>query len=82
MARAAAYRLIRCPPARQSFVLAALDSSSKNIDSFLALMPSTTLDAARTQVVEENVLNEKEYENEDGSKEILNKPVSKTLAQP
>jgi len=67
---------------QQSFVLAALDSSSKNIDSFLALMPSTTLDAARTQVVEENALNEKEYENEDGSKEILNKPVSKTLAQP
>jgi len=58
---------------QQTFVISALDSTSRNIDSFLDLMPSTALDAARAQVEKENQLNNKEY-SEFNEEEIINKP--------
>jgi len=49
-------------PEQKTFVLAALSSASKNIDSFLTLMPATEVIAAAKQIEEENALNKKEYE--------------------
>ena len=51
-------------------MLAALDANSRNIDSFLALMPSDEVQRAKDQLVEENRLNLKEF---DG-KSYLNSP--------
>jgi len=56
---------------QQSFVLSALTSCSKSIDSFLLLMPADDVRAARAQIEEENALNLKEFP--DG--EYLNAPV-------
>lgn len=55
---------------QKDFVLAALDANSRNIDSFLALMPSDEVQRAKDQLVEENRLNLKEF---DG-KSYLNSP--------
>ena len=57
-------------PTQTSFVLAALDSTSRSIDNFMEFMPPSTVDAAKQQIVEENELNEKEYPQDQG--QILN----------
>lgn len=44
-------------PDQKKFVLAALDSVSRNIDGFLALMPAEQVQAAKEQIEEENRLN-------------------------
>merc|ERR1711865_236693 len=44
-------------PDQKKFVLAALNSVSRNIDSFLTLMPADQVKAARDQIEEENRLN-------------------------
>ena len=49
-------------PAQSQFVLAALVSTSKSIDSFLALMPGDAVDAAKAQVAEENSMNQADYD--------------------
>eukprot|EP00965_Chrysotila_dentata_P056887 1887589-Pleurochrysis_carterae.AAC.1 len=46
---------------QQTFVLKALKSTSTSIDSFLALMPSNVVAAAKKQIEEENELNLKEF---------------------
>ena len=51
---------------QSSFVLAALTSVSKSIDSFMGFMPEEVVEKARQQLVEENALNEKEYSPGDG----------------
>lgn len=55
---------------QSAFVLKALSSTSKTIDSFLLLMPSEQVAAARARVIEENEINLKEFP--DG--EYLNPP--------
>ena len=42
---------------QKQFVLAALESTSRNIDSFIALMPAEQVKAAQAQIDEENALN-------------------------
>merc|ERR1712216_307215 len=64
---------------QSQFILAALTSTSKNIDSFLALMPAESVDAARTQIAEENKLNEQEYDEVVGET-IINAPAAKVAA--
>ena len=56
---------------QKDFVLAALDANSKNIDSFLSLMPPDEVSKARAEMEEENSLNLKEF---DGGK-YLNPPI-------
>jgi hypothetical protein len=60
---------------QSTFVLAALKSVSKSIDSFLGYMPQEVVEQAKAQIIEENRLNEKEYEAGDGvsDKDIINK---------
>lgn len=56
---------------QSTFVLAALASTSKSIDSFLGLMPQDAVQAAKRQVAEENDLNEKEFPED---MKLLNPP--------
>jgi len=63
-------------PQQSQFVLAALNSASKNIDLFLGLMPEGDVSAAQKQVAAENELNLKEYA-EVG--ELLNSPKVEAL---
>ena len=49
-------------PAQKDFVLAALASTSKSIDSFFLLMPDEVVAAARAQIAEENRLNEIDFQ--------------------
>ena len=60
---------------QSTFVLAALKSVSKSIDNFLGYMPQEVVEQAKAQIIEENRLNEKEYEAGDGvsDKDIINK---------
>lgn len=57
---------------QSSFVLSALGSTSKSIDSFLALMPVDAVKAAKETVAEENALNDKEFPED---MKMLNPPV-------
>jgi len=59
-------------PEQNSFVLRALTSTSDNIDRFLALMPAGAVESATAQIIEENELNTKEYQSEDGDNAVLN----------
>jgi len=63
-------------PEQRTFVLRALESTSSSIDNFLSLMPEEAVTKANAQVAEENELNEKEYQDEDG-KGILNSNIKK-----
>ena len=55
-------------------VFASLDHGqvSSNIDNFLSLMPEGVVEAATAQILEENALNEKEYQSEDGDNNVIN----------
>ncbi len=59
---------------QSGFILGALDSTSRNIDFFLELMPPDELAAARAQVEEENELNLKEYGEGYPDGKYLNTP--------
>ena len=58
---------------QKAFVLAALATTAKNIDSFVALLPAESVAAATEQLEEENRLNEAEYAELDIGK-IVNVP--------
>jgi len=57
---------------QSGFVVAALGSTSKSIDSFLSLMPPDVVATAKKAVAEENYLNEKEFPED---MKLLNPPV-------
>ena len=69
---------------QSQFVLAALSSTSKAIDSFLTLMPPEAVEGARLQVAEENRLNEQEFEElpKDEKLDILNAPKKRAPPPP
>jgi len=58
---------------QKKFVLAALQQTSSNIDSFLTMLPQDAVEAAAKQVAEENQLNVVEYEEVNADK-IINAP--------
>ena len=47
---------------QKKFVLAALDSTSRNIDSFLLLMPAEVVEGSKAQVLDENKANSDEFD--------------------
>lgn len=57
---------------KERLVLQGLESAGKNIDAFLTYFPKELVDAARTQVLQENELNFKEWDSSLG--EIVNLP--------
>jgi len=58
---------------KQDLVLKGLEATRKLIDDFLAFFPLETVAKAKTQVAEENALNEKEFDKSLGN--ILNLPM-------
>ena len=59
-------------PEQRSFVLRALESTSKSIDEFLRLMPPEAVDGAREVLLMENRLNEEDFESEKTAGTIVN----------
>ena len=67
---------------QKNFVMSALGTTQKSIDSFLELMPAEAVSSALAQVAEENRLNEEEYQSEDGTKIINADPSMRAPAPP
>lgn len=57
-------------PQQRDFVVKAMGVTRTKLDGFLRYLPQDQVDAARRQVEEENAMNMKEFQGEDGS--ILN----------
>ena len=57
---------------KEELVLKGLDTASKNIEDFLAYFPKDMVDAVREKILEENRLNQKEWDPALG--DIVNLP--------
>lgn len=47
---------------KEGLVLSGLEAAAKNIDQFLLCFPSSTIDTVRNKILEENAMNQKEWD--------------------
>ena len=65
---------------QKKFVLSALDSTSRNIDSFLLLMPAEVVEGSKAQVLDENRANSDDFD--EIKQEIVNVAPAKRATAP